>query len=779
MDSNANPDPKRHVSDIATPGPIDPQSGQPDHHAEVSALKAWLRQNAVSLVISAVVVVLVCIYLDPIDTLKVVIGLGLVIFIHELGHFLAAKWCDVHVKTFSIGFGPAVPFCSHKWGETTYMLGVIPLGGYVSMVGEGTGESTPDGDPDDDDNDPRSFKNKSVGQRMLIISAGVIMNVILGMACFVAAYLHGVQEKPAIVGTVESGSAAWRAGIRTDADIKKVGSRENPFFNDIRPIVMSTLKGEQVPVVVEQAGSDGKRAVENLLVEPIRDEGVPFPQLGVSPPYRLTLLDAKKKAYPPVVPGSPAADAQPAFEPGDRIVGMTDPADPAKVTPLTPDPNDPSRSKPDFDEYYRRMVELAKQPVTFQVLRKGQPEGSTPVEITVQPVYRMDLGMRMQMGKVVAIRTGGPADGKVQPLPTDGPATAGDRIAAVGVTNADGKRVWYANGNRPAEAKPEDGLKPLDPIELPLELRRWAGEFKPNQRGDLKVDVVVLREVEHTEKRIPLTLKYDDSYRYDREAMNLPNSPLPIPGLGLAYWVEGHVIDVEPGSSAKEAGVESRDQITAIRFKTVDAHGNVKTGQWEEIKPHQWASHESLLQRMPPYEMDVRIKRREETLEKTLHGRPDKDWGQPDRGLLFEYDFRTQKAVDVGDAIELGAYRTGRFIREVYQNLYAMIFGRVSPKTMSGPLTIATVSYRFAGEDFWQFLLFLGMISVNLAVVNFLPIPVLDGGHMVFLIIEKVLGRPVPERLFAAAMWIGLFLILLLFLFVITLDIRRIFFGLF
>ena len=90
-----------------------------------------------SLIITAVVVGLVIIYLDPIDTLKVMIGLGLVIFIHELGHFLAAKWCDVHVRTFSIGFGPAVPFCSYKWGETTYMVGIIPLGGYVSMVGEG------------------------------------------------------------------------------------------------------------------------------------------------------------------------------------------------------------------------------------------------------------------------------------------------------------------------------------------------------------------------------------------------------------------------------------------------------------------------------------------------------------------------------------------------------------------------------------------------------------------------------------------------------------------
>jgi len=66
------------------------------------------------------------------------LGLGFVIFIHELGHFLAAKWCDVHVQTFSIGFGPALPGCSFQRGETLYMIGVLPLGGYVNMVGEGT-----------------------------------------------------------------------------------------------------------------------------------------------------------------------------------------------------------------------------------------------------------------------------------------------------------------------------------------------------------------------------------------------------------------------------------------------------------------------------------------------------------------------------------------------------------------------------------------------------------------------------------------------------------------
>src|SRR5262245_58825866 len=67
----------------------------------------------------------------------VALGLGLVIFIHELGHFAVAKWCDVHVETFSIGFGPALPGCKFKRGETTYMIGLVPLGATSRWLGKG------------------------------------------------------------------------------------------------------------------------------------------------------------------------------------------------------------------------------------------------------------------------------------------------------------------------------------------------------------------------------------------------------------------------------------------------------------------------------------------------------------------------------------------------------------------------------------------------------------------------------------------------------------------
>jgi len=769
LDANVNPNSQPH--DIAQPGPIDPATGQPNHQSEVTEVKSWLRQNATGLVVTAIIIALVIKFWDPFTALKVALGLGFIIFIHELGHFLAAKWCDVHVRTFSIGFGPAIPFCSYKYGETTYMLGVIPLGGYVAMVGEGTGESMPDSDGDEEDSDPRSFKNKPVPQRMLIISAGVIMNLIFGMVCFVAAYMHGVKEEPAIVGATFSGGAAWRADLRDGDEIVQIGSRTNPTFKDLRPVVMSTDKGEKVPIVVRRGGQEVK-----LEVEPIRDEGTFFPVLGVQVESRLLVYTPPKNLKDaPVVKGK-ALEAG-GFQAGDRIVSMTNPTKPEELLPLT-----------DVADYRRRLTLLAGQAVTIGVVRKDEPETAKPTEIRVQPGFRQNFGLRMQIGKVAAIRTGGPAErAGIQAVTLDaGPDGRGDRIAAVGLTDSAGKRTWLANGDKLPEAKPGDAIRPFDPILLRRELLKWAAEFPEEKRKSLKVDLVVLRisEPDHQEQRKALTLDYDDSYRFERELLPQQNSPLAIDGLGLAYWVSGVVEDVEADSPAAKAGVKRSDLIEAVLWDTNPPQPSwfrrqlgATAEKWDEIKPHQWACVESILQGHPK-EFKLRLKRAAtgETVELAMQGVEDKRWPVDDRGIQLQSESREQKASDLGDAIGLGARRTVRFIREVYMNLYSMIRGRVSVKTMSGPLTIADVSYKIAGEDFWQFLIFLGVISVNLAVVNFLPVPVLDGGHFVFLVYEKITGRPLPERVFAALMYVGLAMILTLFVYVISRDILRLYF---
>jgi regulator of sigma E protease len=94
---------------------------------------------------------------------------------------------------------------------------------------------------------------------------------------------------------------------------------------------------------------------------------------------------------------------------------------------------------------------------------------------------------------------------------------------------------------------------------------------------------------------------------------------------------------------------------------------------------------------------------------------------------------------------------------------------------MAGPLTLARASYLLAGQDTWYLLLLMAMISINLAVVNFLPIPVLDGGHMMFLLYEAVRGKPAPESVQLALTYVGLGIVGCLMLFVIGLDIWRLF----
>src|SRR5262249_32806478 len=163
-------------------------------------------------------------------------------FIHELGHFLVAKWCDVHVTVFSIGFGPAIPGCRFKWGETTYKLALFPLGGYVQMVGQVDGDEASDEASEDD---PRSYRNKSVWQRMAIISAGVVMTAILAVICFIIVFSGpGKNRQAAVVAAVDTGAPAFVHGIRTGEVVLQIGDVKNPYFEDLMVRVMSTDHGE-------------------------------------------------------------------------------------------------------------------------------------------------------------------------------------------------------------------------------------------------------------------------------------------------------------------------------------------------------------------------------------------------------------------------------------------------------------------------------------------------------------------------------------------------------
>ncbi len=155
-----------------------------------------------------------------------ILMLGVLVFIHEFGHFCVAKLAGVKVLKFSLGFGPRL--CSYQWGETEYMLSLIPLGGYVQMLGEGVGEAE---DELSLAEKQRSFAHKSIQRRMAIVAAGPIMNLLLPLLLLPMAYMVGVNvpsylDEPACVGYVVHDSDAARAGFVSGDCIKSVNGVE-------------------------------------------------------------------------------------------------------------------------------------------------------------------------------------------------------------------------------------------------------------------------------------------------------------------------------------------------------------------------------------------------------------------------------------------------------------------------------------------------------------------------------------------------------------------------
>jgi regulator of sigma E protease len=173
----------------------------------------------------------------------------------------------------------------------------------------------------------------------------------------------------------------------------------------------------------------------------------------------------------------------------------------------------------------------------------------------------------------------------------------------------------------------------------------------------------------------------------------------------------------------------------------------------------------------------MQVQRGKESREILVEATDDKSWPSAERGLILSPDVRRQQASMIFEAVAFGLQDTYNLIIQVYQNLRGMLQRRISVDNLGGPVMIAQAAYRIAGYDFWEFVFFIGMISVNLAVINFLPIPVLDGGHMVFLLYEKIRGKPASEGIRVGATYAGLALILCLMIFVLYQDISRLFRG--
>src|SRR5437867_775123 len=153
--------------------------------------------------------------------------LGVIIVLHELGHFLVAKFFKIKVETFSVGFGPRL--VGIRYGETDYRISAFPLGGYVKMAGENPTDK-PTGDPGE-------FLSKPKWQRFLVAAAGPAMNVALAVVLLTGVYMYGSEIpaywiEPAIVGAVSPGSTAEKAGIQPGDRIVALDGKLNTTWQD-------------------------------------------------------------------------------------------------------------------------------------------------------------------------------------------------------------------------------------------------------------------------------------------------------------------------------------------------------------------------------------------------------------------------------------------------------------------------------------------------------------------------------------------------------------------
>jgi regulator of sigma E protease len=186
--------------------------------------------------------------------LAFVIVLSVLIFFHELGHYLVARWCGVHVEVFSIGFGKTLWSRVDRVG-TVWRIAVLPLGGYVKMHGQ---EQPTDVSEEERAKwrEHQTFHHKSVGKRAMVVAAGPVANFLLAIVLF--ACLLAVNGRPTrlqpVLGTVVANSAAERAGLRTDDRVIAIDGNPIEAFGDIQRHV-SPNPGKTITLTVERAGA--------------------------------------------------------------------------------------------------------------------------------------------------------------------------------------------------------------------------------------------------------------------------------------------------------------------------------------------------------------------------------------------------------------------------------------------------------------------------------------------------------------------------------------------
>ena len=677
------------------------------------------------------------------NVLLVLLGFGAVVIVHEFGHFIVAKASGIKVEAFSL-FMPPI-FLGVQKTEEGIRIRILPellrkkddesgngalcftiarrckpseteyRVGLIPFGGFVKMLGQDDIGPASTSDDPRSYANKPPHIRAAVLAAGVTFNVISAVIVFMVVFLVGIRLTPPVVGDVYPNSPAAIAGLKAGDEIIEIeGEKDDLDFGNIA--IAAALSGRNEEVRMRVKREDGSEDDITLVAEQVAGESLRGFGIDVARTLvvaELTKDDARK------------LNERTGLLPGDRITAVN---------------GKQVQTKWDMDE----IIENALAPeMTFLAERTGKDGNVTLVEARIK--LRMapyDTGHVCSMLPRF----------RIENLSVEKPSSTiiSRLLEKIGLKKPPEPKPFLKSG---------DVILSIGEVECPtyLEFRETVKNY-----ANKELPIKVLRtdtngiEKQHTFDVTPKRKKAGEDAR-----------------IGIAFFP---MFDAEHPVVADTVSVEGGPAKLEIpRGATITAVDGVPVSNFYEIiREIKRYSGERITinyrlndQVAGDVSLDVGVAESLFAVKSTLA-----------ESIPFEPMERVYKAAGPVNAVVMGYKKTVMFVAQTYVTLRRLIGGLVSPKDLMGPVGIITLSYKIvADRPFVYYVYFLGLISAAIAVFNFLPLPPLDGGLVVLLLVEKMKGSALSERVQAIIAYTGWTLIGTLILYVTFNDIVRNFFS--
>ncbi len=713
------------------------------------------------------------------NILLIVIGFGVLIFIHELGHFLAAKWAGIRAEAFAVGMGPVamawrkgigLRFSSTERdvdarlrqhfdakgvsldmeqgdrialrkqvyqamddlgiGETEYSLRWLPIGGFVKMLGQ------EDANPNAVSDDPRSYNMRPIGKRMVVVSAGVIMNLILAIILFIIAFMVGVRFPAAVVGDVSPLLAAGRtmpvnaasagvtaAGLLPGDRVISIDGSPAKTFADIQIAAAMARPESVLQFIVERPGVSEPLTFR---LEPRKDPATGLLGIGIAPGASTKLAaDDSTEAIAALLERLGLAGVQP----GMTLLSVNG----ADITTFG-----------QVAHAARNSHGQALRTQWASIDQRGERGPTIDATLNVFPDFEQYRQRETSADDGLA---GFSHLMRVARVPDDSRNKDVLRTGDVLVRIAD---VPF-----PRQSQVYDTLRKHRRSDIDVIVLR-DGEQVPvtchvNKNGQLRIEIAPAEDMLITAQPVSRFARYRTDDPTKTEEVSTPAGR-------LGLFSTGGTRIVAVGEREVQTWAELREAITDATSAAIDSESGAKV-ELTVVPPPVGSSRETVMMDMTADEV------------RRLHGL---GWHVRLPSVAFEPLYTVRKG-SPAQALTMGFEETHKMVMMTYLTIDRLIRGSVGVDQLRGPVGIVHIGTKVAREGFMYLLFFLGMISVNLAVINFLPLPIVDGGLFLFLVYEKIKGRPPSLAFQNIATVVGLLIIGTLFVVTFYNDVLRLF----